>query len=179
MTSAGETKRRHRSRSRPSRRRDVNMLLIGVGNEFRSDDGLGLYVAREFRRRRPDGVQIVEQSGEGTGLMSSWHNMSHVFIIDAIVSGQPSGILYRFDANVGDIPRGILRSSSHTFGVREAIDLARELQQLPVSMFVYGIEGESFDHGVGLSEAVVRSVPELIHVIELDMKRLAGSISQI
>ena len=47
-------------------------LLIGVGNEFRNDDALGILVAREIRRRNVPGVTVVERSGEGTALMDAW-----------------------------------------------------------------------------------------------------------
>jgi len=46
-----------------------SILLIGVGNEFRTDDGLGILTAREIRRRGYPGVQVMEANVEGTSLL--------------------------------------------------------------------------------------------------------------
>ncbi|HXX63553.1 MAG TPA: hydrogenase maturation protease, partial [Bacteroidota bacterium] len=59
-------------------------LLIGIGNEFRTDDALGILVAREVRRRNPEGLTIKEQSGEGTALMEAWEGGEEVIVVDAI-----------------------------------------------------------------------------------------------
>ena len=40
----------------------------------------------------------------------------------------------------------------------EAVELARELDRLPRRLVVYGIEGESFEAGEGLSPAVETTV---------------------
>ncbi len=151
---------------------DALPLIIGVGNEYRSDDGLGVYVARELRRRLDANVRIIEQCGEGTALMSAWHGAAHVFIVDAVSSNEPAGTLHRLDAIHEQIPKRMFASSSHQFGVAEAVTLARQLNELPETLTLYGIEAESFEPGVGLSEPVVRSVPDLLHIIERDIETL-------
>jgi len=40
-------------------------LIIGVGNEYRCDDGAGLIVARRLKQQTRDDVTVLEQSGEG------------------------------------------------------------------------------------------------------------------
>jgi len=66
-------------------------LVIGIGNEFRNDDGLGILIAREIRRRNLESVFVLEQSGEGTALMEAWEGPDRVIIVDAIVSGKAPG----------------------------------------------------------------------------------------
>ncbi len=65
--------------------------------------------------------------------------------------------------------------SSHAFGVADAIEMARELHQLPPVTILYGIEGEAFDPGVGLSDSVLKSLPRLLAMIEQDLCRLRGN----
>jgi hydrogenase maturation protease len=146
------------------------LLLIGIGNEFRGDDGLGPLVAREVKRRSLPGVAVVEESGEGTSLMQAWEGSHRVIVVDAVSSGQIPGTLHQFDVATLPLPRRFFHSSSHTFGLAEAIELARELHTLPGSMLVYGIEGEVFEAGVGLSQRVVKSVPELLQRMEEKLK---------
>lgn len=153
---------------------DTQVLLIGVGNEFRNDDGLGVYVARELRRRFRQEVRIIEECGEGTALMSAWSGATHVLIVDAISTNELAGTLHRFDAVHNTIPKRMFASSSHQFGVAEAVELARELNELPETLTLYGIEAESFEAGIGLSESVVRRIPDLIHLVEHDIEQLAS-----
>jgi hydrogenase maturation protease len=51
-----------------------------------------------------------------------------------------------------------VRSSSHHFGVADAIEPARSLDRLPQRLVVYAIEGEDFGAGRELSEPVARAV---------------------
>jgi hydrogenase maturation protease len=112
----------------------------------------------------------VEESGEGTSLMHAWEGSTCVLIVDAVRSGRPPGTLERIDVSSGRIPKTVSPFSSHAFGVAEAVEMGRELQKLPPKVCLYGIEGESFEAGVGLSEEVVRSLPHLLSMIELDLK---------
>ena len=67
----------------------------------------------------------------------------------------------RFDARSGPLPVRSLRSSTHAFGVSDAVELARALGRLPDRLDVYAIEGASFAAGDGLSPDVERAVDEL------------------
>jgi hydrogenase maturation protease len=148
------------------------MLLIGVGNEFRTDDALGILVAREIRRRNFPGVTVAERSGEGTALMETWAGADLVIIVDAICSGKAPGDVRRLDAAREPIPKGLFHYSSHAFGVAEAVAMARELNMLPGRVIIYGIEGKEFGEGVGLSDQVVKNIPHLIAMIEEDLHAL-------
>ena len=154
------------------------ILLIGVGNELRNDDGLGLCVAREFRRRSLKGITITEQHGEGTALMEAWKGCAAVLLVDAMLTGGAPGLAHRIDASHVPVPAKLFLYSSHAFGVALAIELARELHQLPPTVILYGIEGELFDAGIGLSPRVVRSVPELISMIEHDLHILRPDLNR-
>jgi hydrogenase maturation protease len=130
---------------------DARILVIGVGNEYRSDDAVGLVVARRLRQLSLENVTVIEESGEGTDLMESWKGAHMVIIVDAASSGAKPGTIHRIDARAQRIPTGLLRYSTHAFGVGEAVELARAMNRLPPHMVVYGIEGERFDEGTVLS----------------------------
>ena len=148
---------------------DARILVIGVGNEYRSDDAVGLVVARRLRQLSLGNVTVIEASGEGTDLMESWKGAGTVIIVDAASSGAKPGTIHRIDARAQRIPTGLLRYSTHAFSVGEAVELARAINRLPPRMVVYGIEGERFDEGTVLSRAVQGSVDT---VVDLVLKRL-------
>jgi hydrogenase maturation protease len=149
-------------------------VLVGVGNEFSTDDALGVLVAREMRRRCPSGLKVVEASGEGASLIDAWKGADEVIIVDAMAGPEP-GEIHRIDASASSVPKDLSLFSSHAFGVADAIEMARELHQLPAVTILYGIEGEAFDPGVGLSDSVLRSLPRLLAMIEQDLCRLKSN----
>jgi len=143
------------------------ILVIGIGNEYRGDDGVGLAVARELRVKNPPDMLIIESSGDGAALMEAWKGAQSVIVIDAASSGGAPGTIHRFDALAQSIPTGFSFHSTHAFGVAEAIGLAQVLQQLPPRLLVYAIEGENFSAGVGLSPEVAKAVQKVIAQISL------------
>lgn len=130
------------------------ILIIGVGNGYRGDDGAGLVVARRLREMVSPRVIVLEQSGEGTALMEAWREASQVIIVDAAASGAAPGTIHRFEADSQPLPSKFFNYSSHAFSVAEAVEMARKLDQLPPDLVVYGIEGQSFSFGEGLSAKV-------------------------
>ncbi len=47
-------------------------VVIGIGNEFRRDDGAGPAVIGQLRGRAPAGVRLVITDGEPTRLIDAW-----------------------------------------------------------------------------------------------------------
>jgi hydrogenase maturation protease len=139
-------------------------LIIGVGNEYRGDDAVGLIVARRLKERLGDSVTILEQSGDGAALMEAWRGAETVIIIDAVMSGAAPGTIRRFDASAHLIPKGAFRCSTHACGVAEAIELARALCNFPQHLVIYGIEGKNFADGVGLSAEVEKAAGEAVRL---------------
>jgi hydrogenase maturation protease len=138
------------------------VIVIGVGNAWRGDDAAGLAVARRLRELAPAGVQVREVEGDASALVDAWAGADHAVVVDAAATGAPPGTVSRFDALAGPLPARSVRSSTHAFGVPDAIELSRALGRLPGSLEVYAIAGESFIAGDRLSPAVERAVAEVV-----------------
>ncbi len=138
------------------------IVIIGIGNEYRCDDGAGIIVARRLRALLSNSATILEESGEGAALIQAWQGADWAVLADAVRSGAPAGSIHRLDATKAPVPRGFFHYSTHAFSVAEAVELARSLDQLPPHLVVYGIEGENFAAGVGLSSVVEQAVQEVV-----------------
>jgi len=137
--------------------RNESVLIIGIGNEYRSDDAVGLIVARNLRKQGVQGLRILETSGDGAELAELWKAAQTVILIDAVQSGGRPGTIHCFAAHRQPIPAEFCRRSTHAFGVAEAIELERTINEMPRSLTVYGIEIENYRTGVGLSPDVSRA----------------------
>jgi len=138
------------------------MLVIGCGNRDRGDDGAGVMVVERLQQLR---VQAEICTGESLALVEAWSRSDDVVIVDTVVTGAPAGKVWLWNARSVRI-QGSASTSTHGFGVAEAIALARILGRLPNRLRVVGIEGRRFDIGGDVSPEVVGAVEEVAqHII--------------
>ena len=150
--------------------RESGTLIIGLGNEYRRDDGVGLVVAQRLKAAAPEHARVLEESGEGVALMESWKDADAVILIDAVHCGAKPGTLHRFDAHTQPVSTEFFHCSTHTFSVAEAIELARALGRLPRRLIVYGVEGKTFEAGPGLSPEVEKAAQEVVERVLGDLR---------
>src|SRR6516225_3943134 len=109
------------------------ILVIGLGNDYRGDDAVGRVVARGLKAIGADNVRVVEESGEGAALIQAWKGADFVIVIDAVHSGGAPGSIHRFDAESQPIPSSFFHYSTHAFSIAVAVELARALIYSPRS----------------------------------------------
>ena len=88
-------------------------VVIGVGNEFRSDDALGILVARELRRRHLGELRVVEVEGDTSSLLDVWEGAENLLIVDAVNGAGPPGSVVRIDVSHTRIPAYLFSGGSH------------------------------------------------------------------
>ncbi len=144
------------------------LLVVGIGNELRGDDGAGVAVARRLKQRAE--VDILELQGEPTALLDAWSGYDAVILIDTMRSGAPPGTIRRIDASREPLPAGLGGSTStHAMGLGETVELGRRLDRLPARVVLYAIEGRQFETGMGVSGEVGAVLEELV-------ARVAGEV---
>ena len=138
--------------------------LIGCGEPFRRDDGVGRAVAERLRALAPPGLEIQEASGEAADLVERMKGAPSVILVDAMRSGRPPGALLRLSPRDGRLEARAL-SSTHGFGPAEALELAAALGVLPKAVEVWGVEGADFSAGQGLTPEVEAAAERLARII--------------
>jgi hydrogenase maturation protease len=142
-----------------------SILIVGVGNVYRRDDGAGPTIASRLRSVLRADVRVLEKDGDFASLLDDWQGVPVVIIVDATSSGSAPGTITRYEAHEEPLPAALSRASTHSFGIAEAIELARALGRLPPSLIVFGIEGRDFSPGEGLSPDVAAAVDEVARLV--------------
>jgi hydrogenase maturation protease len=150
------------------------IVVLGVGNPYRRDDGAGLAVAARLAGHEPPGVTVLSCEQEPSRLLDAWAGARAAIVVDAAALGSAPGTIRRFDATDAPLPAGVFRSSTHAFGVGDAIELARALGTLPGRVVVYGVEGESYAAGLGLTEPVEAAVGQVVRDVLGDLEQLSS-----
>jgi hydrogenase maturation protease len=152
-------------------------VVIGIGNEFRRDDGAGPAVVGRLRGRVPADVGLVITDGEPTRLIEAWTGAALAVVVDAVrVSGPHPphpGRVHRFAV---DRPATgtVQAASSHGFGLDDAIALATALDRMPARLIVHAIEAADLAQGPGLTPAVAAAVDVVARAILDDIGSFAG-----
>jgi hydrogenase maturation protease len=142
-----------------SAQRHKGIVVVGVGNDFRHDDAAGLIAAR---RLRDSGIPAEEHQGDFATVIERWKEADSLILIDAIAPGRVPGAIYRLNASASPLNRQLFNTSTHSFGLADAIELSRTLGTLPPNVSVFGIEARNLAVGVGLSPEVEVNLPELV-----------------
>ena len=147
------------------------LQIIGVGQEWRGDDAAGLLVARRLRPLAGSRVNVLENSGSVSDLLVAWQESDALILADAVRGGGRPGEIYRFPVHERPLPAELFpATSTHAWGVAQAVDLSRVLGALPPYLVVYGIEGQDFGLGREVSPEVARAVPEVARRIRREIE---------
>lgn len=154
------------------------VLVVGLGNELRRDDGAGIMVARGLMAREIGrGIEVREQPGEPITLLDAWRGRGAAVVVDAMCSGAAPGTIVRLDAH-GEPLRETLRctSSTHAVSLADALELGRALDKLPGQLIVYAVEGREFTAGTGVSDAVRAALPRVADSVLREAWRLRDEL---
>ncbi|OLZ69015.1 hydrogenase maturation protease [Streptomyces sp. IMTB 2501] len=138
------------------------VVVVGVGNPLRGDDGAGPEVVEALRGRVPDDTVLVVSDGEPARMLDLWRGADTVVVVEALhTRSARAGELHTLTPDeAGGHARGT--ASTHAFGLGECLALAEALDQLPPRLVVHAVEVADVELGAGLSEAVRTALPELI-----------------
>ncbi len=147
------------------------ILVVGVGNELLSDDGVGVHAARELQREPMPGVTVVEI---GTAILHGLpfiEEADRVLVIDAAKGGQPPGTMYLFEPR--ESAWGGTAKSIHALGLWEAARLLLVGKAPPIT--VLGVEPASFQLGLTLSAPVHAALPRLVSLARETIAQWRGA----
>ncbi len=132
----------------------AHVVIAGIGNDYRHDDGAGPAVARLVAASTP--AVDIGPIAEPLDLLGRWEAATLAVLVDATRSQAPAGTV-----SLVDLPAAGGRSSTstHAIGLDRVVRLAQVLRRAPDRVVVVGIEGQDFSDGTGLSPAVGRAIP--------------------
>jgi hydrogenase maturation protease len=110
-------------------------------------------------------------------LIEDWAGVDALICVDAAAQRGAPGRVYRIDLAEEALPPELSFTSSHAFGLAEAIELARVLELAPKKMVVYAIEGACFDTGAPFTPAVLSAASEVADCIAEEVRHILNAAS--
>lgn len=136
------------------------IVIIGVGNPLRSDDGVGWRVASELQQELSGedrkSIHVVAAHQLTPEISEHASRAERVLFVDAAHEGKAGGIRLR-----RVVPATQLHGRSHDLTPAAIMKLAEELYGHSPPAFLLTVTGESFSASEELSACVASIVPKL------------------
>jgi hydrogenase maturation protease len=171
---------------RPAARR---ILIAGIGNVLRMDDGFGVAVAGalESRPDLPAGVRVVEIGIGGIGLVHElMDGYDALIVLDAVDRGGEPGSLWVLEPDVpavaamGPDARGLVASDLHQLVPARSLAAAAALDVLPPVVRIVGCQpGETELLSTDLTPPVRAAVARAVEIVVGLAHELAGEDAHV
>lgn len=153
--------------------------IICIGSPF-GDDQFGAWAYEQLRVLiDANAAELLYLDRPGTRLIGALDGVDNLILIDAVKSGAAIGTVLRIEGE--DIYRHLTRhTSTHGFGVADALKLAQHLGKLPSSAILLGVEVGITDVAAPMSESMRAAFPNLLQALQdlaigLDAGKHAGA----
>jgi hydrogenase maturation protease len=120
------------------------ILIAGIGNLLLTDEGVGVHVIRELSEKDlPDEVELADVGTATLELASLMEGKDKIIIVDAIVSDESPGTIYKLTPDDLKSGKRKLLTSLHQFGVVEALESAIQMGNKP-EVVIFGITPKDY-----------------------------------
>ncbi len=143
-----------------------NILILGIGNPFRRDDGIGPAVIRRLQSEHNlEGIDLLDGGTDGLALIDYIKGYEKVLIIDAVDMGLASGEVRIFSPSEAKLTMKADALSTHGFGLAEVIGLLETLE-INTDLHIIGVQAKDTTFGEGLSPEVSSKIEEILGLLK-------------
>lgn len=142
----------------------MHTTIIGIGNLLLQDEGAGVHAVEALKERFtfPDDVQLLDGGCKGLELLA-YIEGEHLMLIDAVDFEAPPGTIKIIEgASINAFLD--MKFSVHQIGVPDLLFAAMLTDAMPKNVCLVGIQPESIEAGVELTETLRGKLDELIGV---------------
>jgi len=143
-----------------------NILVLGVGNSYRRDDGIGpAVIARLQTEKLPEWVELLDGGTDGFALLEAIKPYTRALIIDAVQMGMSPGDVRAFSPGEAALKVTTDALSTHGFGLAEVIGLMETLA-IKTDLRIIGIQAKDVSFGAEMSQEVSSKIENICDMVK-------------
>ncbi len=140
------------------------ILVVGVGNSWRHDDGIGPHVIDILNQQSFEAADLLDGGIDGMALLDKLTPYDYAIIVDAVNMGEVPGTIKAFSAQEAKLITSDALST-HGFGLAELVMLMAELE-IETQIKIIGVQPLDIEFGEGLSPEVEANTDKIINLIK-------------
>ena len=163
----------------------MRILIAGVGNVLRGDDGFGIEVLHRLQQTPPaEGVEYFESGIAGISLVQKlMDGFDALIIVDALDRGATAGKVFVLEPDPESLRMPPTRHEAtdlHQADPEVVLRMAAALKVLPPRAWIVGCQAVDCDElGAPLTEAVACAVPVAVERIDQIVQALQHEVCHI
>lgn len=141
----------------------LKILVLGIGNNLLTDEGVGIHVVEYLREHHPNlpNVELMDGGTLSFTLAEPIAAADALIVVDAARLDAPPGTIRSFEGEAMDTYMKGKRGSVHEVGLADLFDMARLTGDLPHKRCLIGIQPDSMDWGELPTSEVAAAIPEV------------------
>jgi len=154
--------------------------IIGFGNIFMGDDGIGVRVIEELQKQQifkdNENIELVDGGTSGVDLVFMLQNTCKAIIIDAVDAGQKIAQIVVFSPQeIKEFKKKIFKSYSlHDIDLAEAFELVKNLN-LPTAIKIIGIKPKKIGYSDKLTPEIEKQIPDIITKVKEEVLKYTAT----
>ena len=143
--------------------------IIGVGNTFMGDDGIGCAVVEKLKKKPlPKNISVIDIGASIWNLLHISSKLDIIIIVDAVDFGGVPGETRCFSPEDIDSLRYTHGLSTHESNLLDIIKISRELSENPKKIVIFGIQPATIVPSTELSLALKTKLPKItMEILEI------------
>ena len=146
------------------------ILVVGLGNRLRGDDGLGVKVVEKLKQKEwGNEVSILNIGSSPINYLQEISHSKKLIAVDAIQGEKTAGSIYQLTLEeIKQQPHQT--TNAHSYSLPQVIALAKETTDLPQEVTLFGLEPSNLQFADQLSSPIKKKLPQLIKKIKTTIK---------
>ena len=142
-------------------------IVVGLGNPLMSDEGIGVVLVNRLSELS-DKYPFVDFVDGGTGGMNLLHlldDRKNAIIIDCANMEQEPGQIKKFSPDEVKSVKQLAHQSLHEQDLLKIIEIAKQLDQCPEEIVIFGIQPKNIELDQTLSLELTQKIDNYINLI--------------
>ncbi len=146
------------------------MIILGIGNILKADDGIGVHAINELRKLPlPEEVDVIEVGTGSFDILKLFDTADNFIIIDAIdCDAKPGTVFTLKPAEFSGFPEN--KISLHEFGLEEILNYLRKRKD--IKAIIIGVQPkDTYSWSLELTKEVQEAVPRIVDMVLTEVKK--------
>ena len=148
------------------------VLVLGVGNLLLGDEGVGVHLIKSLEGTQfPENVRLLDAGTVSHRLITLFHSVGYLIIIDAVEAGDRPGSIFRFSPDDVNLPSK-QKLSLHQMGIADILQMA-ELSGAKPETVIIGVQPkDASSWSLELTEEVKAAIPRVKDLVFEELRKI-------